>query len=210
MSQDKYLVPDLKKGEIHRTQLVIKKSRFITSIGRTTGVDEAKDFIARITEEFSDARHNCFAYNADKPGTSGYAGCSDDGEPHGTAGQPMLNVILHCEVGEICAVVTRYFGGILLGTGGLVKAYQDSVKQALDSLPSTKKVLVQRYSVVIEHSLVTLLQRMFSRFNITVESNEYTDKVSYVLQVPLEFEAQFVAEVTKISSGKALIKSNNA
>ena len=95
MSNDTYLVPDLKKGEIHRTELTIKKSRFITSIARTHGVDEAKAFIDKVTNEFMDARHNCFAFNADKPGTSGYAGCSDDGEPHGTAGQPMLNVILH-------------------------------------------------------------------------------------------------------------------
>ena len=92
---------------------MIKKSRFITSVARTKSVDEAKQFIDSICKEFSDARHNCFAYNADKPNSSGYAGCSDDGEPHGTAGQPMLNVLLHSGVGQITVVVTRYFGGIL-------------------------------------------------------------------------------------------------
>src|SRR5574344_77969 len=155
MSSDTYLVPDLAKDEIHRTELVIKKSRFIASAARTHGVDEAKAFIDKITKEFSDARHNCFAYNADKPATSGYAGCSDDGEPHGTAGQPMLTVVLHSDVGELTVVVTRYFGGILLGTGGLVKAYQDSVKQGIDTLEIEDMVITKDYSLTIDHKTVT-------------------------------------------------------
>lgn len=206
MPSDTYLVPDLKKGEIHRTELVVKKSRFITSIARTKGVDEAKAFIAKVTEEFSDARHNCFAYNADKPGTSGYAGCSDDGEPHGTAGQPMLNVVLHCDVGEITAVVTRYFGGILLGTGGLVKAYQDSVKTCLDSLNTTNMVLMDCYEIVIDHSMVTLVQRLIKSLNIQILNQEYTDKVKYTLDVPLDSAEQLKAQVTQLSSGRAEIK----
>ena len=206
MPSDTYLVPDLKKGEIHRTELVVKKSRFITSIARTKGVDEAKAFIAKVTEEFSDARHNCFAYNADKPGTSGYAGCCDDGEPHGTAGQPMLNVLLHSGVGQITVVVTRYFGGILLGTGGLVKAYQDSIKQALDTLEIEDMVLTQEYKLVCDHKDVTLAQRCFSALAIKILSQDYTDKVTYTLDVPLSSVEQFTAQLTKITQGKALIE----
>ena len=205
MSSDTYLVPDLAKDEIHRTELVIKKSRFIASVARTHGVDEAKAFIDKITKEFSDARHNCFAYNADKPGTSGYAGCSDDGEPHGTAGQPMLTVVLHSDVGELTVVVTRYFGGILLGTGGLVKAYQDSVKQALDSLKTTNMVLMQCYDVTIDHSFVTLMQRLIKRLNIVMLNQTYTDKVSFSLDIPLDNVDAFVSEVTQMTSGKAII-----
>lgn len=205
MSSDTYLVPDLAKDEIHRTELVIKKSRFIASAARTHGVDEAKAFIDKITKEFSDARHNCFAYNADKPGTSGYAGCSDDGEPHGTAGQPMLTVVLHSDVGELTVVVTRYFGGILLGTGGLVKAYQDSVKQALDSLKTTNMVLMQGYDVTIDHSFVTLMQRLIKRLDIVMLNQTYTDKVSFSLDIPLDNVDAFVSEVTQMTSGKAII-----
>lgn len=206
MSNDTYLVPDLKKGEIHRTEFTVKKSRFITSVSRTHGVDEAKEFIDRITKEFSDARHNCFAFNADKPGTSGYAGCSDDGEPHGTAGQPMLNVILHCDVGEITAVVTRYFGGILLGTGGLVKAYQDSVKQALESLKTTPMVLMTAFKVQIEHSHVTLFQRLLTKVNAQLLNQEYTDKVEYTVMIPNDSSDLFTSSVTQMTSGRAVIK----
>lgn len=204
MASDTYLVPDLKKGEIHRTEFTVKKSRFITSTARTHGVEEAKAFIDRITKEFADARHNCFAYNADRPGSSGYAGCSDDGEPHGTAGQPMLNVVLHADVGELTCVVTRYFGGILLGTGGLVKAYQDSVKMNLESLKTTNMVLMTTCMVEIEHSLVTLTQRLIKRLNIVPVSEEYTDKVCYTLDVPQDALAQFKSELESMSSGKAV------
>lgn len=206
MSNDTYLVPDLKKGEIHRTELTIKKSRFITSIARTHGVDEAKAFIDKVTNEFMDARHNCFAFNADKPGTSGYAGCSDDGEPHGTAGQPMLNVILHCDVGEITAVVTRYFGGILLGTGGLVKAYQDSVKQALESLKTTPMGLMTTYKVQIEHSNVTLFQRLLIKVNAQVLNQEYTDKVLFTVMIPNDSTELFTSSVIQMTSGRAVIE----
>ncbi len=206
MSNDTYLVPDLKKGEIHRTEFTVKKSRFITSIARTHGVDEAKAFIDKVTNEFSDARHNCFAFNADKPGTSGYAGCSDDGEPHGTAGQPMLNVILHCDVGEITAVVTRYFGGILLGTGGLVKAYQDSVKQALESLKTAPMVLMTTYKVQIEHSNVTLFQRLLNKVNAQILNQEYTDKVVFTVMIPNDSTSLFTSSVTQMTSGRAVIE----
>ena len=206
MVDSSYKVPALEKGKFHRTELVIKKSRFITSVARTKSVDEAKQFIDSICKEFSDARHNCFAYNADKPNSSGYAGCSDDGEPHGTAGQPMLNVVLHCDVGEITAVVTRYFGGILLGTGGLVKAYQDSVKTCLESLNTTNMVLMDCYEIVIDHSMVTLVQRLIKSLNIQILNQEYTDKVKYTLDVPLDSAEQLKAQVTQLSSGRAEIK----
>ena len=130
-----YKVPALNDGEVFRNELVIKKSRFITSVGHTKGVGEAEAFLNKIRQEFPDARHNCHAFNAGRGNETAFIGCSDDGEPKGTAGRPMLNVLVHSGVGEITVVVTRYFGGILLGTGGLVRAYQDSVKEVLAKLP---------------------------------------------------------------------------
>ena len=101
-----YNVPDLASGEIHREEEVIRRSRFIVSIARVQGPEQAKAFIDRIRAEHSDATHNCWAFQAGPAGSTAFAGCSDDGEPKGTAGRPMLTVLLHCGVGEIAAVVT--------------------------------------------------------------------------------------------------------
>ncbi len=205
-SKSTYKVPALKAGEFHRTNLVVKKSKFITSIARTKSVEEAKAFIDRICHEFPDARHNCFAYNSDKPNTSAYVGCSDDGEPHGTAGQPMLNVLLHSDIGQLTAVVTRYFGGILLGTGGLVKAYQDSIKQGIDTLEIEDMVITKDYSLTIDHKTVTLAQRLFASLNIQVLSQDYSAEVNYTLAIPEDHVEQFVNQMTQMTASKAIIK----
>ena len=134
-----YPVPDLALGQFHRVEQTIKRSRFICTAAHVTSPEEAKAFIDQIREEFSDARHNCWAFAAGAPGATAQVGMSDDGEPHGTAGRPMLTVLLHCGVGEIAVVVTRYFGGILLGTGGLIRAYQGTVKFALETLPTAER-----------------------------------------------------------------------
>src|SRR6185437_606076 len=104
-------------------------------IARVSTPDEAQLLVRELDVEFSDATHNCWAYVAGPPGSTSRVGMSDAGEPHGTAGRPMLTVLLHSGVGEIAAVVTRYYGGTKLGTGGLVKAYGGSVQLALESLP---------------------------------------------------------------------------
>ncbi|MCR4554350.1 MAG: YigZ family protein [Succinivibrionaceae bacterium] len=135
MSGNEHRIPDLSGGKIFRNEITVKKSRFIASAGHTAGVPASDAFIERIRQEFRDARHNCYAFNACKGNETAFTGCSDDGEPKGTAGRPMLNVLIHSGIGEITVVVTRYFGGILLGTGGLVRAYQDSIKELLAGLP---------------------------------------------------------------------------
>ena len=111
-----YNVPDLAPGQIHRAEETIHRSRFIVTIARVTSPEEAKAFIEEVRTEHAQATHNCWAFVAGSPGSTAHVGASDDGEPKGTAGRPMLTVLLHCGVGEIAAVVTRYFGGILLGT----------------------------------------------------------------------------------------------
>lgn len=204
--QDTYLIPALAKNEIHRTELVVKKSRFITSIGHTRGVDEAKAFIEKISLEFADARHNCFAYNADKPGSSGYAGCSDDGEPHGTAGKPMLNVILHSDAGEITAVVTRHFGGILLGTGGLVKAYQDSVKLALESLKLKEMVLTFEVEVQIGPRFISQFLRLCQSLQAQIISSDFAKEAIYSLSLPQSDFELFKSRLMEMTSGQAQIK----
>src|SRR5690349_3350547 len=136
MEARRYLVP----ARVHRVEQEVQKSRFVTTAAPAPTVEEARAFIARVREEFPDATHNCWAYVAGPPGSTAQVGMSDDGEPHGTAGRPMLTVLLHSGVGDICAVVTRYFGGTLLGTGGLVKAYSGGVQLALVDLPTIERV----------------------------------------------------------------------
>ena len=110
---------------LHRTEEKIKRSRFIATVAHASTEKDVKTFISMIKKEFPDATHNCWAYVAGPPGDTARVGMSDDGEPHGTAGKPILTVLLHSEIGEIVAVVTRYFGGTKLGKGGLVRAYSD-------------------------------------------------------------------------------------
>lgn len=112
-----------------RVYLTVKRSRFIATIARSSNPRATKAFVQEIRDEFHDATHNCWAFATGPPGDTAAVGASDDGEPHGTAGRPMLNVLLHSEAGEIAAVVTRYYGGIKLGTGGLVRASADGARE---------------------------------------------------------------------------------
>ena len=109
-----YLVPDLPSGGFFREEETVKRSRFIVTVGRAASPEAAHAFIEKIREEHSQATHNCWAFNAGEPGSTAQVGASDDGEPKGTAGRPMLTAVLHSGIGEVVVVVTRYFGGILL------------------------------------------------------------------------------------------------
>src|SRR5471030_368293 len=124
----------------------IKKSRFITLLAPTEGVEAAKTFIHDVKNQHPAARHHCWAFVAGAPADSQQLGFSDDGEPAGTAGKPILGQLMGSGVGEITAVVVRYYGGIMLGTGGLVRAYGGGVQQALKLLPVHQKVRWQNIS----------------------------------------------------------------
>ena len=130
----------------------IKKSRFITYLQHTEGLEQAKAFWAEIKAQHPNARHHCWAAVAGKPTDSQQLGFSDDGEPAGTAGKPMLSALLGSQVGEISAVVVRYYGGILLGTGGLVRAYGNGVQQALKLLETERKVERQLFQVHCDYA----------------------------------------------------------
>lgn len=121
-----------------RTELEIKRSRFISIAAPVDTVSDCQAYIQRIRDEFPDARHHCVAFIAGSPGNSQCYGMSDDGEPSGTAGKPMFNVLQHSGLGEVLVVVVRYFGGIKLGTGGLVKAYSQATQQVLDALETVE------------------------------------------------------------------------
>ncbi|MDH5507750.1 MAG: YigZ family protein, partial [Anaerolineae bacterium] len=129
-----------------RVEIQVVNSRFIASAAPVFSVEEAKEFINRIKAEFSDATHNVPAYIIGH-GASVTAHCSDDGEPQGTAGRPMLAVLKGSGLGDIALVVTRYFGGTKLGSGGLVRAYSDAVREVLTAMPRARKVATHTVSI---------------------------------------------------------------
>jgi uncharacterized YigZ family protein len=136
-----YPVPALR----HREELLVRRSRFIATLAPAPDESAAQTLIRSVREEFPDATHHCWAFVAGPPGDTARVGMSDDGEPHGTAGRPMLTTLLHSGVGEVAAVVTRYFGGVKLGKGGLGRAYSGAVADALLRLPT--EIRVQRVHV---------------------------------------------------------------
>ena len=147
-----------------RTEIRVSNSRFIASAAPAFSVEEARDFISRMKAEFKDASHNVPAYVIGY-GPSVTAHCSDDGEPSGTAGRPMLAVLQGSGLGDIVVVVTRYFGGTKLGTGGLVRAYGDAVKEILAILPRAEKVPTHTVMMAMPYN-------MYERVKLLVEAQQ--------------------------------------
>jgi len=197
----RYMIP----ATFHQVEKSIKKSRFITSMAHTPDLGSARDFVARIKADFSDATHNCWAYNAGPPDDTAMVGLSDDGEPSGTAGKPMLNTLIHADVGEVTVVVTRYYGGTKLGTGGLARAYSGMVNLGLESLPTKEKVETATLVVTIPYSAVILFKRTLLEFEAKVAEEAFTDTAGFTLLLPREHVAAFTASVTELTDGKALV-----
>ena len=191
------------RGECE-TQKVIEKSRFITTSKHISGEEEAKDFIADMRRKYPDATHNCYAYIADNLGN--FPRFSDDGEPSGTAGMPILEVIKNKKLFEAVVVVTRYFGGIKLGAGGLVRAYSGSAAENLDL---AEKVLYEtcaesEYSV--DYSSVDAVMRYCSENSVSIINTVYNDDVTFIVAVKKAEEQKFNSGLINRLNGKVKIK----
>lgn len=182
----------------------ILRSTFITCLAPAPTVAEARAFMARKRAEFGDATHNCWAYLVGAPGSTGQVGMSDDGEPHGTAGRPMLNVLNHSKVGDIACVITRYYGGTKLGKGGLVRAYSGGVKLALKSLPLCEKIDYQQLCLVLPYSFITVARKILSRLEVVIVTEDYASDVTYRLDVPCDVLDDFILEIDNITAGESL------
>jgi uncharacterized YigZ family protein len=182
MSDDpsRYRVP----RDDYRVEQSIQRSRFVATVGRASDVDEAVAFVRRVSSEFADATHNCWAYAVGRPGSTDRVGMSDDGEPHGTAGRPMLAALHHSGVGDVVAVVTRYYGGTKLGTGGLVRAYGGSVQLALAMLPTVEKVSYEELAVVLDYAHVSAVRLLLPHFDAEVLDQEFAARVRLTLRLP--------------------------
>lgn len=187
----------------HRAELVIERSRFIATIAAAATPEEAWAFVREVSQEFADATHNCWAFVAGAPASTGRIGLSDDGEPHGTAGRPMLTTLLHSGLGDVAAVVTRYYGGVKLGTGGLARAYAGAVNHALDSLPRAERVSWATLEVLVDYGAVGGVQQLLPGFEATALEQEFTDTVRYVLQVPAPRQAALRAALMELTNGRA-------
>jgi len=180
---------------------VVRGSRFITTLAPAPDEDEARSFIDSVRAEFPDATHNCWAYVAGPPGSTARIGMSDDGEPHGTAGRPMLDTLLHSGVGEVAAVVTRYFGGTKLGRGGLGRAYSGGVKLALESLPRLRKVLRVPVRIETDYASVDALFRFLDDAEGIRLEEEYGAGVRIDAAVPEDRVAGLERLVAELTSG---------
>jgi uncharacterized YigZ family protein len=186
----------------HRVSQTIERSRFIATVERVSSPAEAGAFVERVRAEFPDATHHCSAFAAGAPGDTGQVGMSDDGEPHGTAGRPILTVLLHSGVGEIAAVVTRYYGGVKLGTGGLARAYGGTVALALETLPRAERVTFVRLAVEVDYAAVSLVQQLLPAHEAVAEAQDYGEAVRYVIRVPEERAAAFRAALLDGTRGR--------
>lgn len=194
----RYLIP----AERRRVEEVIRRGRFITTLAPAPSEDQARDFIEAIRREFSDATHNCWAYLVGPPGSSARVGMSDDGEPHGTAGRPMLNMLSHAPCGDIAAVVTRYFGGIKLGKGGLVRAYGGGVQLGLAALKLVEKVRYRSARLALPYSFVSTFQRIAARYQVQMLEESYGARADFLLNIPADRAEAFRAELSGAGSGQ--------
>ena len=185
-------------------EVVEKKSRFIAVAKPIETEEEARKFIEEKKKEHWNATHNVFAYQIGE--RNEIQRFSDDGEPQGTAGMPVLNVLVGEDIKNTVIVVTRYFGGTLLGTGGLVRAYGKAAKEAVIAAQIVKKVLYQLFSVLVDYPLSGKVQYEILQNEHIIKDIIYTDKVSYLVLCQAGSEEQFISSMTEASGGKAEIQ----
>lgn len=179
----------------------VKKSRFITLLAHTDGVEAAKAFVDAVRAEHPDARHHCWAWVAGAPDDSQQLGFSDDGEPAGTAGKPILAQLMGSGVGEITAVVVRYYGGIKLGTGGLVKAYGGGVQLALGQLTTVRRVPLQTYCLNCDYGQLAAVEALVKQCEGQVAHSDYQAEVRLQVALPQAKVAEFSTRLADLSRG---------
>lgn len=179
-------------------EIVEKKSRFIAHVQAAETVEEAQQFIDDIKKKYWDARHNCSAFSVgvDRVITRS----SDDGEPSGTAGKPILEVILGSGIHNIVIVVTRYFGGTLLGTGGLVRAYTEAARAGIEQAVIIEKISGNRVDLEMDYTDLGKIQYILAQNEVTIEDTDYTDKVTIHTLFPKE-EKQRLSKMLVESTG---------
>ena len=185
------------------TEWEISKSRFLTYLKHVENEKDAQEFINSIKKKHFDARHNCSAYIIGE--RSEIQKSSDDGEPSGTAGSPMLEVLKKNELSDIVVVVTRYFGGIKLGAGGLIRAYGKSVTLGLEVSQIVKKSIFNCYQLEINYDLLGMLENYLHQNEIRIPDKAYTDKVIFTILLPQNITDTTLKDITNLTAARCNI-----
>ena len=193
-------------AEEHDVTEVIRRSRFRTFLAHAPSPDEAKAFIQSIRDRFPDATHHCWAFVSGPPGSTASVGMSDDGEPHGTAGRPMLTTLLHSGIGEVVAVCVRYYGGVKLGTGGLSRAYSGGVSAALQDLPTIQKVARVPFVLRVDYGGAPSVDRIMEEFEVADVDTEWGESVIVRGELPESFRDAFEKRWADVTSGRAILE----
>ena len=188
------------------SEIVEKKSRFIATVRPVESEEEAFKFLEEMKKKYWDARHNCFVYSIGM--NREFTRCSDDGEPSGTAGRPMLDVILGEDIYNVAVVVTRYFGGVLLGTGGLVRAYSKAVQEGLAASRVILKKQGISMKITTDYTGVGKIQYIAGERKLPILDSEYTDKVMMKLLVPVQNIGSVQKAITEGTNGRAKIEKD--
>ncbi len=179
-----------------------KKSKFICHLKKVSSLEEASEFVSSEKKKYYDAKHHCFAIIVGDNGET--VKCSDDGEPSGTAGRPMLEVLKHENLTNIVCCVTRYFGGTLLGTGGLVRAYTESLKDALENSSFDEETEADLINVAFSYSDEMKVMNFLKESGLKILNKEYSDTVSYsfaVIGIPVD---EIQVKITDLTNGNAI------
>lgn len=185
-----------------RTELEIKKSRFITTVKPVATEEEAKAFISDIQSEFKDATHNVYAYQVGLKGE--IQRMSDDGEPQGTSGPPVLEVIKKEQLTNVAIVVTRYFGGIMLGAGGLIRAYGQAAKLGIEAGQIVERGLFEKVTITVSYQLWGTVQHFLNQQEYAVDEPIYEADVKVMVYIKIEEVAEFKGTITDLTNGQVL------
>lgn len=194
-----YQIPKLKGQDLELT-LEVKHSHFIANLRHAEGRGECDIHLNDLRKKYPDASHHCWALVAAAPENSTFWGLSDAGEPSGTAGKPMLQVLSHCGMGEVSVVVCRYFGGTKLGTGGLVKAYTDAVKLVVDACPRETKRLLSPIELTCPYDLIGRIEHLCQRHQVVINERTYSNCLNLKLMVPSENMSAFTMDLGPLTS----------
>ena len=201
MSAD-YDVP----AETIAVETEVKKSRFITYLAPAASRAEALEYIQSIRQQYPDARHHCTAFIAGPPQGGAAIAFDDDGEPSGTAGKPMLNVLMHKDIGEIVAVVVRYFGGVKLGAGGLVRAYSGAVQAACEQLPLMRRVSLREGVLSCDYAQEQMVRHILGQQKIQLQGCQYAEQVVMIIAAPGALCETLANQMMEASRGQIQIK----
>ncbi len=185
-------------------EIIEKKSRFLGKIKPVESEEEALQYIESLKKKYWDARHNCYAYIIGE--NAECVRCSDDGEPSQTAGKPMLEVLQNAELRNVVAVVTRYFGGVLLGTGGLVRAYTQATQEALKEAQIATMTQMSIMTIRTDYNAIGKIKYALSQAEIIIQNEEYMADVVVTIAVSLAEKEQIIKKMTEVTNGRAVME----